>query len=281
MEDTSPTSHPQSATSGGHQHSHTCQHQHHHGLPPGGSRNTTRKKAAAGAGLFGGMDAKVKPRTHEPGQCAKEDEPSRNKRLLTNAVKQGKLDQVKSLINSAPYLTPELADAYGETLVHHAAFRGQLGVLSYLLEQSPDLVHTHSAKERETPLHRACRSAQKDTQPYVIQMLLRKDALVDDTDRADMTPLMRACYENNTAVVEILLKAGASTTAVDATKATALHWACYRNSQKQIIDMLVAHGADVNHKNMHGESILDVANEYSTKEIHQHLQSLITTSANK
>ncbi|KAL6043700.1 Ankyrin repeat domain-containing protein 49, partial [Balamuthia mandrillaris] len=128
----------------------------------------------------------------------------------------------------------------------------------------------------ETAVHRCCRG-KKEEHVRVLQLLLDKGARLDQRDKNGLTPLHRACYENNLHMIRVLLSKGADVRAEDKFKSHPLHWASYTNGRKDVVQLLLEHGADATHKNDHGETPVDNAKKFQNEELAafyaQHLSS--------
>jgi ankyrin repeat protein len=72
------------------------------------------------------------------------------------------------------------------------------------------------------------------------------------------TPLHQAAYKGHKEIVELFIAEGADVDAKDDKGYTPLHWAA-RNGHKEIAELLIAKGADVNAKADGGRTPLDMA----------------------
>jgi ankyrin repeat protein len=98
-----------------------------------------------------------------------------------------------------------------------------------------------------------------------VQAELDKGVDVDEGDDSwpEMTPLHYAVGEGHTEVVELLIANGADVSAKDNIGRTPLHYAAF-GSDKEIIELLIAEGADVNAKDdFYWYTPLDYAEEFS------------------
>jgi ankyrin repeat protein len=116
-----------------------------------------------------------------------------------------------------------------------------------------------SDKSGETPLLSAASSSDAD----VLSLLLRHGANVNAKGgRNERTPLMEICLSRNAsaAALDVLAKAGADVNAVDRSGDSALMQAVssYRPNP-EIIDWLIAHGANARAVNSRKLSIVEAA----------------------
>ena len=97
------------------------------------------------------------------------------------------------------------------------------------------------------PIHDAARNGDLAG----VQAELDKGVDVDESDDSwpGMTPLHYAADEGHTEVVELLIANGADVNAKDENGRTPLHLATYWG-EKEIVELLIAAGADVNAKDM-------------------------------
>ncbi|NWV12858.1 BARD1 protein, partial [Ptilonorhynchus violaceus] len=97
----------------------------------------------------------------------------------------------------------------GETLLHVASIKGDLGAVEQLLKNGAD----PNVKDNAgwTPLHEACNHGHSE----VVELLLQHRALVNTTGYQNDSPLHDAARNGHVAVVELLLLHGASRDAVN------------------------------------------------------------------
>lgn len=125
----------------------------------------------------------------------------------------------------------------------------------------------------ETPLHRAVIRGYED----VVQILLKHGAEVNATDEIGWTPLHLAALHSYEPIACLVVENGAQ---VDATtedlNQTPLHWAAF-NENGPLLEFLLGCGADINAKNIYGESALHYAAASNCQSI---LQQLLANDAN-
>lgn len=111
----------------------------------------------------------------------------------------------------------------------------------------------------------------------IVKMLIESGANVNAVNRDGFTPLHAAVESENVAIVRYLLKNGANLkTATYSDKTTPLHTACFKGN-KEIAQILVVAGADVNAKNIHGATPVVTAAFYGKKGL---VEYLTTAGAN-
>ncbi|MDR1382838.1 MAG: ankyrin repeat domain-containing protein [Planctomycetaceae bacterium] len=151
------------------------------------------------------------------------------------------------------------------TILHLAAFGGQLEIVKSLIERGAD-VDTKNDRNRFTPLAMATMSGQLE----VVKYLIEKGADVNTEFVAEpggkLTPLFVAVLEDKPEVTKYLLEKGANTNVKNKDGDTPLHNAVY-NGHVEAIKVLVNAGADINAKNNQGETPQDVAKTEAIKEI--------------
>lgn len=96
-------------------------------------------------------------------------------------------------------------DKSGRTILHYAATRPEIEVIRKILEYGADV----NAKDRsgETPLHMACREGRLE----IVEELIASGSKPDEKDSDGNTPLFRAVYSysGDGRIIQTLLKAGA------------------------------------------------------------------------
>ena len=124
---------------------------------------------------------------------------------MHEAVKQGKLDSVRWLVEKENYDLNQkvFSDDYA---IHTAATFNQLPIVQYLIEQQNVDVNKKGWKGR-SPLHYACENGLVP----IINYLLSKGADIEARDDEQRTPLHDASYTSSSSpeVVKLLLSKGA------------------------------------------------------------------------
>jgi hypothetical protein len=155
--------------------------------------------------------------------------------------------------------------------IFEAATVGDLPQLNRLLAAKPELAHDYSG-DGWTPLHLAAAFAT----PQAVQTLLDAGARVDALSRNPQQnqPLHAAlALDKNAEVVRLLLDRGAPVNAVQAGGFTPLFSAATAN-RRDLAELLLAHGADPNHKSEAGKTAANFARERGHADFAAWLDSL-------
>jgi ankyrin repeat protein len=155
--------------------------------------------------------------------------------------------------------------------IFEAAATGGEGQLKSLLKAEPELAASFSG-DGWTALHLAAGFAS----PTAVSILLAYGARVDAVSRNPQQnqPLHAAiALGRNLQTVQLLLDAGASANATQAGGFTALFSAAIAN-RKDLVEMLVAHGADPHHRTEQDKTAADFARERGHAELAAWLEAL-------
>ncbi|KAJ5690028.1 hypothetical protein N7462_004420 [Penicillium macrosclerotiorum] len=144
----------------------------------------------------------------------------------------------------------------GTTPLHLAAFSGNVEVIKFLLEKGAD-IHAQR-KDSGTPLHQAAREGCLDAAAF----LLENGAKVDARDGSGQTPLHSVVWSGIVKpiqkIVQLLLDKGADIEAVDGKAMTPLQKAVAFGYSEEVIDCLLANGANVKVIDRDGRDLLQL-----------------------
>ncbi|XP_055940721.1 uncharacterized protein LOC129971193 [Argiope bruennichi] len=130
--------------------------------------------------------------------------------------------------------------------LHYAIYKGSFEAAKILLnnETNVDKIKSHGG-------FTALYTAAEEGDPYLVKLLIEKNARVDARDDFENTPLHVACLLNSHLdVVEILVSEGADINAKNLEGNTPLHGAA-KNGKESTAKFLLHHGADMYAKNYH------------------------------
>ncbi|MFC1781833.1 ankyrin repeat domain-containing protein [Planctomycetota bacterium] len=148
------------------------------------------------------------------------------------------------------------------SLLHQAALTNDVRLADLLIAKGVDVNVTSAGFGSGTPLSYASIRGNKD----VIELLVDKNADINDTSDRGQTPLFKAVTNGQEDVVEFLITKGADTNVKNSASTTALHIAA-RNGNIEIVKLLIAGGADVNVKNAQDFTPLYIAEQNDNTEI--------------
>ena len=121
-------------------------------------------------------------------------------KLLLEAVKSGKLPEVKRLVKLGT--DPNEADAYDYTALHYASIFGNPSIVKFLLEKGAKInERTHDTKS--TPLHYAAANGMTEA----VKVLIDAGADVNAKNNKWFTPLVNASKQGWSDTVEVLKNA--------------------------------------------------------------------------
>jgi len=136
-----------------------------------------------------------------------------------------------------------------EKPIHHAAYNGDLEKVKEIIERDPNQINVQDAKDF-TPLHLA--SGKGHTE--IVEFLLNHGANTELETCTGHTPMMLAAWyavDGKYETIKTLLEHGAKVNhKEDGDGSTALHYAAMY-SGKEVINLLISYGADVNAKDEH------------------------------
>ena len=209
-----------------------------------------------------------------------------SKELFIQAIKEGDLEQVKSIVKDNPSLangiTKEgvsiflLAKYYQKNEIENvllqyktefdlfeATASGKVDLLENHLNANAEQINDY-ASDGFTPLGLACFFGQKET----VDFLLKKGADVNKISNNPMklAPLHSAVAAQQIEIVKMLIEQGANVNAQQMKGVTALHSAAH-NGLKDIVQFLLENGADTQIKMEDGTLPIDFAKKDNFPEI--------------
>ena len=125
---------------------------------------------------------------------------SRNTAKTWNAIKEGNLEELRGLVESAVNVNQKIIQEM--SWLHLAAQFGSLDMVKYLVEHGAE-VTSEDNSFRETVLHSACRGGNDAIVQYLLQHGGAKD--INKKNPPGLSPLNIACSEDHSAVARTLL----------------------------------------------------------------------------
>lgn len=188
---------------------------------------------------------------------------------LLRAVERDQTAIVKLLLNYGA--NSEAKDKKGRTALMTAAWKNHYHVLHLLLVHGAD-VNAKDNRGRNV-LHNLAADKQCDWGDSVIELLLKQNIAIDGNDGQDelkRTPLHWACATGKMRLADMLLERPkmprANINAVEIREKTSLHIAA-AHDRDDMVEMLLAHGADVKAKSDGGWTPLHNACEKGSEKI--------------
>ena len=207
-----------------------------------------------------------------------------NGTALMIAYHKRNIDIINVLLNAGAN-TDISVDDDGHTLLHYAA-TGDCSkeILQTIINHGADVNAT--SKNSQTVLMLACKmcneaainvllnaradptirdndgdtclhvAVDKGCTKEVIEEIINHGADVNATNKMNFTPLLKACCKGNKDVINALLNAGANPDISDNYDLTGLHYAAYLDCNKEVLQAIIDHGADVNATNKNNHTAL-------------------------
>ncbi len=185
---------------------------------------------------------------------------------IHDAARKGDVKKIKELLQSDPKLVSD-KDKDGDTPLHVAAFHGQLAVAQALINAGANV----NAKNDYPPFLPDDLGKEFATNNHQDPVILLHSQAAETTNemntqgvtttelRNGYTPLDLAEFaSNHNKMVQLLVAHGANVNAQAASGATPLFWAVMRD-QKDDVKFLLDHGANPNLPDAYGDTILDCA----------------------
>lgn len=200
-------------------------------------------------------------------------------RQFFGAVEVSDVGLAEKLLTFDPYLVYS-TDIYGSSALNIAARNGSLDIVRLLISKGANVNHD---SRYAMPLHSAAYSGRAD----IADALLNAGADLNcECHWSEIsiagTPLHQAAAGGSLEVVRLLLDRGANANSRESQyNQTPLHFAVQvvpeRNARADVIELLIAHGADVNAKDSLGNSALAYVKRipeiYDTKNMLRVLES--------
>jgi ankyrin repeat protein len=142
-----------------------------------------------------------------------------------------------------------------------AASQGNVAKLNELVDKVD--VDARLSEDGETALHRAASRGHLNA----VALLLDHGAKVDATDGEGVTPLILASYRGQTEVVKLLLQRGAAVNAREKRNGLSSLSHAVGRGDKELVSVLLAHGADPLLKSADGRTPLERAEANGATEI--------------
>lgn len=157
----------------------------------------------------------------------------------------------------------DMGDGVKITFLTHAAGKGDLDFVKYLVDRGADVNLNTGAKNGDlTPLINAARSDNIS----IMEFFFAKKAKVDGTDNKKTTPLMHALESGKYAAAKYLIEKKANVKAVNMYGVTTLMFAV-TSGNIECIKLVLNCKVDVNKKNKNGETALLLADQRNSNEI--------------
>ena len=184
---------------------------------------------------------------------------------------------------------PNITDVYGNTCLHFPVIQGRrIEVLEAIIDYGVDV--NASNKKAQTALLIATEKGNIDAinvlkagadpnitnadgntclhlsilhgcRKEVVQMIIDHGAHVNATNKNGLTALMIVSCRGNVDGVNALLKTGADHNLTDVSGQTCLHYSIFGKWRREVLEMIIDHGAQVNDTGLYGHTALMIACE--------------------
>lgn len=181
-------------------------------------------------------------------------------------LEEGNLEELKNYIENGADVNGKYD---GKSLLHFAIDNCENNyseIIEFLLNSGAD-INSCESYLKETPLHRLC--ARANPRMEMIQLLLDRGAKVNIENVAGKTPIFYCNFSYSVELLDLLVKHGADINHIDKYKNTILHddFSNYTTGNfEEFLNRLISLGFDINSKNNLGHTPLYLCkNKYVEK----------------
>ncbi len=182
---------------------------------------------------------------------------------LVNAVKAGNTELVSFLLEKGADV--ESKNKAKSTCLMTASGSGHLEIVELLLQYNADV--NAIKRTGRTALIMACMRGRME----IVKLLIENGANVNQGISSGLTPLITAAGSTQTEIIKLLIDSGADPTNVLFNRYL---------FQKNIVELLIEYGADVNAIDSRGQSAIMRAIEQDTNNLYDYLRVLLSNGAN-
>lgn len=194
---------------------------------------------------------------------------------LMHAALRGDNELTRMLLNKGARVN--MTDVFGITALMQAAWAGHAGTVKTLIEAGadPNLQSLHEIPKLKKAGVDALMGASMNGNLEVVELLLDKNAFVNQQDAQGKTALMYASQGGYPQVADLLLRKGSKTETMDQFGRTALTIATIYGNYS-VVCLLVAAGADVNTKDFNNMKPIVYASALDRGDIYNLLAATMT-----
>lgn len=184
------------------------------------------------------------------------------------AARDGKLDLLRSLVDTSSWDPLQAVDHHGNGPLHWAAGSGHLDVCKWLVEEAGVALAQQSSRHHgRTALHWAARNGHADVCEWLLETA--KGPFVDTETDTGETPLMLAAWQGHLDVCRLLVDAKADAHHLNTSGCNAMHKAARMDGASSSIEMLRFlndYGVDCCVANNNGHNALHKAAQHGSRE---------------
>ncbi len=164
----------------------------------------------------------------------------------------------------------------GATVLHYLALTNQHELLKVLVKEKAQMLNIDAlTATNETPAFIAASKGH----PLALKELIGAGSDINIANSLGQTPLHAACQQGDVTCVWLLLQAGAKNT-IDSQARTPAHYLASSNAtqsaQKEILEMLLAHGANLQAKTQVGNCPWELAQHHENTDLIAPLKAVPT-----